>query len=90
MVTANDRLNRIGLAAQAVVLLALVWVGWQVRELRDAAPSGPVLSGIKVKAFATSGDGLPPNEVTVELYVNDTEAAWIKRLDAALEGLEKR
>lgn len=36
----NDRLHWTGLAAQAVVLLALLWVGWQVRRLsaEDSVP----------------------------------------------------
>jgi hypothetical protein len=38
MLGTNDRLNWVGVLAQAIVLAMLVWVGWNVRELRRNTP----------------------------------------------------
>ena len=82
--TENDgaRSRRFILAAQAIVLGALMWVGWHVKEIR--ARSLRQNSSATLEWVMQRPNGAPV-KITIDLVDGESRESWEFRLATALQ-----
>lgn len=83
---ANEIGQRFIAAAQVLILAALIFVVWQVRAMRATAAAVPVKSG--ELEWTVKMPGREPVKLTLDLYVDETEAEWEFRQEQALRRAE--
>lgn len=83
----NERSDRIVVVAQIVVLAVLVWVGWQVKALRDGKAAGPKLSGVALE-WTVKLPNREPVRIVHQLEVGETTEQWQRKLRELIDGVE--
>lgn len=77
--------NDLTLGAQAVVLAALLWVGWQIRAMRA---DGEIPTGAELEWTIRRPDR-EPVKITLALRDGETAEQWRARLQEAITKAEE-
>lgn len=80
---ANEIGQRFIAFAQVLILAALLFVVWQVRGMRRATQ--PTSGSLE---WTVNQPGRAPVKITLDLYVDETEAEWRVRQEEALRRAE--
>lgn len=81
------RNDRVVLSLLSVVLIGMLWIGWQVRAMRNGQPIAPAFSGVTLE-WTVKRPNHEPVKITQQLEVGETEAEWQAELRTLIQGIE--